>query len=101
MRGERHVGGTSHAEPRADSAYRAHRVHRPFGHPGGFLDELKAGVHRLVDFIDAHEPQLLTYGFYIDDEAARMTVVAVHPDSASLEFHLAIGAAEFSRRRTS
>lgn len=61
------------------------------------LDELKAGVQRLVDFIDAHEPQLLTYGFYIDDEAAKMTVVAVHSDSASLEFHLAIGAAEFSK----
>src|SRR5215211_1966672 len=50
----------------------------------GSLDELKAGVQRLVDFIDAREPQLITYGFYIDDDAATMAVVAVHPDSASL-----------------
>jgi hypothetical protein len=61
----------------------------------GSLDELKAGVQRLVEFIDAREPQLITYGFYIDDEAAKMTVVAVHPDSASLELHLDIGGAEF------
>lgn len=63
----------------------------------GSLDELKARVRRLVDFIDAREPQLITYGFYIDEEAARMTVVAVHPDSASLELHMNIGGAEFRK----
>ena len=61
------------------------------------IDELKAGVQRLVEFIDAREPQLITYGFYIDEDAARMTVVAVHPDSASLERHMDIGGAEFRR----
>lgn len=63
----------------------------------GSLEELKAGVRRLVDFIDAREPQLITYGFYIDEDAARMTVVAVHPDSASLELHMEIGGAEFRK----
>jgi hypothetical protein len=61
------------------------------------IDELKAGVQRLVDFIDAREPQLITYGFYIDEDAARMTVVAVHPDSASLERHMEIGGGEFRK----
>ena len=61
------------------------------------IDELKAGVERLVDFIDAREPQLITYGFYIDEDAAEMTVVAVHPDSASLERHLEIGGGEFHK----
>jgi len=63
----------------------------------GAVDELKAGVSRLVDFIDAREPQLIAYGFYIDEEAARMTVVAVHPDSASLELHVEIGGPEFRK----
>jgi hypothetical protein len=63
----------------------------------GSLEELKAGVQRLVDFIDAREPQLVTYGFYIDEEAAKMTVVAVHPDSASLELHMDVGSAEFRK----
>jgi hypothetical protein len=61
------------------------------------LDELKRGVQQLVDFIDAREPRLLAYGFYIDDEAATMTVVALHPDSSSLELHLDIGGAEFRK----
>jgi len=61
------------------------------------VDELKAGVQQLVDFIDAREPHLITYGFYIDEDAARMTVVAVHPDSASLERHMDIGSGEFRK----
>jgi hypothetical protein len=61
------------------------------------IEELKAGVQRLVDFIDAREPHLIAYGFYIDEDAARMTVVAVHPDSASLERHMDIGSAEFRK----
>jgi hypothetical protein len=63
----------------------------------GSIAELKAGVQRLVDFIDAREPQLIAYGFYIDEEAAKMAVVAVHPDSASLELHMDIGGGEFRK----
>jgi hypothetical protein len=61
------------------------------------IDELKAGVQRLVEFIEAREPQLITYGFYIDEDAARMTVVAVHPDPESLERHMDIGGVEFRK----
>jgi hypothetical protein len=61
------------------------------------LEELKAGVRRLVDFIDAREPQLISYGFYIDEASSKMTVVAVHPDSASLELHMDVGSAEFRK----
>jgi hypothetical protein len=63
----------------------------------GSLEELKAGVRGLVDFIEEREPQLITYGFYIDEDALSMTVVAVHPDSASLELHLDVGGTEFRK----
>ena len=65
-------------------------------HQGG-LDELKAGIRQLVQFIESAEPQLMTYGFYIADEIGQMTVVAIHPDSASLELHLEIGRDEFRK----
>ena len=64
---------------------------------GGSLEELKAGVQRLVDFIEAREPQLIAYGFYIDEGAGKMTVVAVHPDSASLELHMEVGGEAFRK----
>lgn len=63
----------------------------------GKLEELKEGIDGLVEFVDAREPQLVSYGFFIDEEAARMTVIAVHPDSASLEFHMEIAGAEFRK----
>ncbi len=49
----------------------------------GKLEEVKAAIRELVEFVDAHEPQLLAYGFYIDGEGEGMTLVAIHPDSSS------------------
>jgi hypothetical protein len=63
----------------------------------GAIEELRTGVRRLVGLLDVREPQLIAYGFYIDEDAEKMTVVAVHPDSASLEFHLDVGGEEFRR----
>ena len=63
----------------------------------GRLEELRAGVRRVVDFIEAHEPRLVAYGFHLDDEAGRMTVTAIHPDSTSLELHLEVGREEFRK----
>jgi hypothetical protein len=64
--------------------------------PGG-VEEVKSGSARLVEFIRAHEPQLISYAFYVDEVASSMMVVAVHPDSASLDLHLRIGGPEFRK----
>jgi hypothetical protein len=63
----------------------------------GKIAELERGVTTLVEFIRVREPQLLFYGFTIDRAASTMTVVAVHPDSASIELHLRIGGPEFRK----
>ena len=63
----------------------------------GRLNELKAGIRDLVPFVESHQPQMVTYGFYLDEDARQMTVVAVHPDSASLERHVRIGGPEFKK----
>ena len=46
----------------------------------GRIDELKAGLTELV------EP--IAYRIYIDEDGARMTVVQIHPNSASMELHM-------------
>jgi hypothetical protein len=61
------------------------------------VEAVRRGVTSLVAFIRAREPQLISYAFYIDEAASSMSVVAVHPDSASLELHLSIGGAEFRK----
>jgi hypothetical protein len=59
-------------------------------HKGG-LGALKEETRRLVDAIEPQEPQLITYGFHLDEEAGEMTVSAVHPVRATLELHREIG----------
>lgn len=61
----------------------------------GKLEELKPAIEDLVQFIEEREPQLLSYGFHLDEDQSRMTVVAVHPDAASVELHMEVGAEAF------
>src|SRR5688572_2078755 len=61
------------------------------------LAGLRKAVSDLVDFVRHQEPQLLFYGFEIDAAGGSMSVVAVHPDSASLELHLRVGGPEFAK----
>lgn len=61
----------------------------------GKVEEVRRKIEDLVAFVDEREPQLLHYGFYLDEEESRMTVVAVHPDTASVELHMDVGAEAF------
>ncbi len=56
----------------------------------GALEELKAGMKRLADFVEANEPRIIAYNVYFNHDGTRMTVVQVHPDSASLEYHMEV-----------
>jgi quinol monooxygenase YgiN len=55
----------------------------------GRLDELKSAVADLVEFVRANEPRPIAYEVYVDPTGSRMTVVQVHPDSASMELTVA------------
>jgi hypothetical protein len=40
---------------------------------------------------------VIAYSIYLDEEAGRMTVVQIHPSSASMELHLEIAAPVFRK----
>ena len=54
----------------------------------GKVDEAKKRVRELADLVEANEPRLIAFNFYLDEHAERLTCVQVHPDAASMEFHL-------------
>jgi hypothetical protein len=56
----------------------------------GALDKLKPAMRRLVEFVEANEPQLVAYNVYFSDDGTRMTVASLHPDAASLEHHMQV-----------
>ena len=63
----------------------------------GAVEELKSGMKELADFVAANEPRIVAYNVYFSADGSTMTVVHVHPDSASLEFHLEVAGPFFRR----
>jgi hypothetical protein len=63
----------------------------------GALDELKSAINELVGFVDANEPQLIAYNVYLGEDGSQMTVVHLHADSASLEYHMEVAGPEFRK----
>ncbi|GAA4918531.1 hypothetical protein ACFPM3_33560 [Streptomyces coeruleoprunus] len=61
----------------------------------GRLEEVRAAMRDLASFVEEREPRLLSYNFHTDPDGTGMTVVALHPDPASLEFHLDLGGPKF------
>jgi len=55
---------------------------------GGKHEELKIAINGLVDHIRANEPELIGYNVYFSDDNKRMSVLHIHTDSISLEYHL-------------
>ena len=61
----------------------------------GQLAELKRRIYELATFVEENEPRVLAYEVYFDEAANLMTVIHVHPDSASLASHFAIAGSAF------
>ncbi len=63
----------------------------------GKLKELKTAMKELVELVEANEPRLIAYNVYFTEDGTRMTVVHIHLDSASLEFHMKVAGPAFPR----
>jgi hypothetical protein len=64
---------------------------------GGKLEELRVAMKALVDFVDTNETRPLAYEVFFSSDGTRMTVLQVHPDSASMENHMRVAGAEFAK----
>lgn len=61
----------------------------------GKLDEVQRAVRDLARFVGENEPRTMAYNVYFDDAGTRMTVVQVHPDSVSMEYHMRVAGPAF------
>ena len=57
-------------------------------HPRGKARGAKSGLAELADFVEKNEAAPLAYHIYFDEDGTRMTVLQIHPDSASMELHM-------------
>ena len=65
-------------------------------HPGK-LAEVKAAIQELAAVVEANEPRTLAYAVHLDHDGTRMTVLQIHPDSASMEHHMRVAAGVFAK----
>jgi len=82
---------------------------RPMGEPitiidtstinEGRVDEVRAAVKELAKFVEANEPRIVAYQIYFDAAHSEMTVMQIHHDSASVEFHMDVAAPLFARMK--
>jgi quinol monooxygenase YgiN len=61
----------------------------------GKLDAFKDAARAFVDFVAENEPQLIAYNVYVDEESNHSTVVQIHPNSESIEFHMEVAGPQF------
>jgi hypothetical protein len=63
----------------------------------GALEELRSAIGDLTDFVESHEPRIISYSVYFSDDGSQMTVVHVHADSDSLDYHMDVAGSRFGR----
>ena len=63
----------------------------------GRLADVRRAMQELAEFVRTHEPQLIAYEFYLTRDGTRMTLVAMHPDATSMDFHLNVAGPAFRK----
>jgi hypothetical protein len=61
----------------------------------GKLGELEAAMEDLAHFVEANEPRIIAYNVYFSGDGTRMSVLHVHQDLPSLDFHLKVAGPRF------
>jgi hypothetical protein len=56
----------------------------------GKLEEYKRFYKKLVEIIETHEPQMISFSAFVNEEGTEMTSIQVHPDAESMNFHLQV-----------
>jgi hypothetical protein len=63
----------------------------------GKREELQRGIAELAAFVEANESDPISYQVFFGDDGHLMTVLQIHPDSASMERHMELAGPVFAR----
>lgn len=61
----------------------------------GRLNELEPAMTELTAYVEANEPDILSYDVYFDPAGDRMTVVHLHDGSETLAYHMDVAGHKF------
>jgi quinol monooxygenase YgiN len=63
----------------------------------GKLEDLRRAVAELAEFVEANEVGTISYQVFFSDGDRQMTVLQIHPDSASMERHMEVAGPVFAK----
>jgi hypothetical protein len=63
----------------------------------GKRDELLSGIGELAAFVETNEADPISYQVFFGDDGHLMTVLQIHPDSASMERHMELAGPIFAK----
>ena len=78
------------------------RVGEPFMYIGthtiksGKFEEARKRLAELVDFVETNEPRMIAFHWFLDEAGTKLTVMHLHPDVSSMEFHMEVAAKHFT-----
>jgi len=56
----------------------------------GKLEAYKQFARELLANFEAREPRLIAFNMYLNQDGTEMTSIQVHPDAASMDFHMQV-----------
>ena len=56
----------------------------------GRLEDYKQFARELMEIVKAKEPQLIAFHVFLSEDGTEMSSVQVHPDAASMDFHMQV-----------
>ena len=56
----------------------------------GKLEDLHRYYKKIVAIVEANEPQIIAFHGFLNEDGTEMTSIQVHPDTASMEFHMQV-----------
>ena len=63
----------------------------------GKLEELEQGIAELAAFVEGNEVDPISYQVFFGESGRLMTVLQIHPDSASMERHMELAGPVFAK----
>jgi quinol monooxygenase YgiN len=56
----------------------------------GKLEDFTRFYKEVVETVEEHEPRMIAFHGFVDEDGTEMTIIQVHPDVASMDFHMQV-----------
>lgn len=56
----------------------------------GKRERLEHFAKKIAAIVKANEPQIIGFNYFLNEDGTELTVIQIHPDTASMDFHMQV-----------